>query len=119
MQKAEKLLLLAGITVGVFLLAQAAYRSGTNPIDVSTMFNGMHMETDQQKAEAKMRKFAEAAGMGWDDFSAALSEDLPFFAEGAKNTGDENNPGVSANLGGLSGRPYTIIDDEFYLMPGR
>lgn len=55
-----------------------------------------------------------ARGMfsGLDALNRMLQDDMPLFADGAG--------GAFANVGGLSGTPYTLIDGEgYYLTSGR
>lgn len=116
---ANRVFVILGVGFAAYLLMQAAYRNGT-----VSMFDWEWNKTAKQQDEAKeddeaIARFGRAAGLDWDAINRVIFDDQGLFREGIRAGGTEETPGVIANLGGLSGKPYVIIDDEAYIMSGR
>lgn len=116
---ANRIIMILGVGFAAYMLMQAAYRSGTTP-----MYDWEWNKTAKLRDEAKeddeaIARFGRAAGLDWDAINRVIFDDQGLFREGIRNGGTEETPGVIANLGGMSGKPYVIIDDEAYIMSGR
>lgn len=116
---AQRILLAAGVGFAALLLAQAYFRSGTPamaPVDFSA--SAQEREKNAQ-SDVALHRFSSAVSMDWLDVAKAISGDGSLFEQAVGYGAPESTPGVIANLGGLEGRPYMIIDDAPYLMNGR
>lgn len=119
MNSAQKVVVIVGVGFAALVLAQAVFRTGT-----TSMFDWEWNKTAQGKETAandddKIKRFGAVLGLDWDAVNQVIYADQGLFKDGARMSGDELNPGVFANAGDLSGRPYTIIDDELFLLSGR
>lgn len=118
MDKTEKIVVVLGVGFAALMLAQAAFRTGTAPMPSEWNKTAQKL-AESDKEDASIKTFGDAVGLDWYAINKVISEDSALFRAGAQASGDEANPGVSANIGGLEGRPYTIVDNEAWLMGGR
>lgn len=119
MNSAQKVVVVIGIGFAAWVLAQAAFRSGT-----TSMFDWEWNKTADSKASAaedrdSRKRMAGVLGISFDDLNLMIYDDIPLFEQAIKYGAPESTPGIVANFGGAEGRPYTVIDDELYLLSGR
>lgn len=116
---ANRIIMILGVGFAAYMLMQAAYRSGTTPMHDWEWNKTAKLRDEAQDADKAIARFGKAAGLDWEAVNKLLSDDTDLFKAGIRNGGTEETPGVIANIGGLSGKPYVIIDDEAYIMSGR
>lgn len=116
---AQRILLAAGVGFAALLLAQAYFRSGTPALSAGEWIKSAHERENNTGIDEAIKRFGQAASMDWKDIADAMFDDLPMFKQAVGFGASESTPGVIANLGGVEGRPYVLIDDAPYLMNGR
>lgn len=120
MNSAQKVAVIVGVGFAALVLAQAVFRNGTVPMFASEWNKTAQGKDTAEGDDAKMRRFGDAIGLDWAAVTQVIYDDAQgVFKDGARMSGDKLNPGVFANAGDLSGRPYTIIDDELFVLSGR
>jgi len=116
---ANRVFVILGVGFAAYLLMQAAYRNGTVSM-LDWEWNKTAKQQDEAKdTDAAIKRFGNALGLSWEAVNLMGNEDAPIFEAGVTAGGTYETPGAIANLGGVSGKPYTWIDGEPYYLSGR
>lgn len=119
MNSAQKVVVIVGVGFAALVLAQAVFRSGTPAVfDWEWNKSADNRESGKENNDS-IKSMAGVLGISFDDINKMIYDDIPLFEQAIKYGAPEHTPGIFANFGGAEGQPYTVIDDELFLLSGR